>query len=160
MLFRSLFRKKAGFVSRGWLPELVNFRRDGYDFDARCDDGLVFHKDEELYNTVHAEGEILSKFLKKKLDYRKGGNTGFETCITRLQMQTYLCVSDFIRLKDKNGRPYGWAVAQYTTPEHLFGYDYVTSAYKSEPKGSEEKMIAHLKNLLPATEVQIRKLLK
>ena len=35
-------------------------------------------------------------------------------------MQTYLCVSDFIRLKDKNGRPYGWAVAQYTTPEHLF----------------------------------------
>lgn len=43
----------------------------------------MFHKDEELYNTVHAEGEILSKFLKKKLDYRKGGNTGFETCITR-----------------------------------------------------------------------------
>ena len=103
----------------------------------------MFHKDEELYNTVHAEGEILSKFLKKKLDYRKGGNTGFETCITRLQMQTYLCVSDFIRLKDKNGRPYGWAVAQYTTPKY-----------------SEEKMIAHLKNLLPATEVQIRKLLK
>ena len=60
----------------------------------------------------------------------------------------------------KGGRPYGWAVAQYTTPEHLFGYDYVTSAYKSEPKVSEEKMIAHLKKLLPATEVQIQKLLK
>ncbi|HCP51257.1 MAG TPA: hypothetical protein DIT79_02440, partial [Ruminococcaceae bacterium] len=84
--YGKFFRKKAGFVSREWLPELVNFRRDGYDFDARCDDGLVFHKDEELYNTVNAEGEILSKFLKKKLDYRKGGNTGFETCITRLQM--------------------------------------------------------------------------
>lgn len=52
--YGKLFRKKAGFVSREWLPELVNFRRDGYDFDARCDDGLVFHKDEELYNTVHA----------------------------------------------------------------------------------------------------------
>lgn len=63
--YGKLFRKKAGFVSREWLPELVNFRRDGYDFDARCDDGLVFHKDEELYNTVHAEGEILSKFLKR-----------------------------------------------------------------------------------------------
>ena len=62
---RQAFPKKAGFVSREWLPELVNFRRDGYDFDARCDDGLVFHKDEELYNTVHAEGEILSKFLKR-----------------------------------------------------------------------------------------------
>ena len=125
----------------------------------RCAYGKLFRK-KAGYNTVNAEGEILSKFLKKKLDYRKGGNTGFETCITRLQMQTYLCVSDFIRLKDKNGRPYGWAVAQYTTPEHLFGYDYVTSAYKSEPKDSEEKMIAHLKNLLPATEVQIQKLLK
>ena len=77
------FPEKAGFVSREWLPELVNFRRDGYDFDARCDDGLVFPQGRgELYNTVH-EGEILSKFLKKKLDYRKGGNTGFETCASR-----------------------------------------------------------------------------
>ena len=45
-VYGKLFQKKAGFVSREWLPELVNFRRDGYDFDARCDDGLVFHKDE------------------------------------------------------------------------------------------------------------------
>ena len=112
------------------------------------------------YEAIAGKGRRLSKRLKEALNYRKGGNTGFETCITRLQMQTYLCVSDFIRLKDRNGKPYGWAVAQYTTPEHLFGYDYVASAYKSEPKDSEEKMIAHLKNLLPATEVQIRKLLK
>lgn len=31
-VYGKLFRKKAGFVSREWLPELVNFRRDGYDF--------------------------------------------------------------------------------------------------------------------------------
>ncbi len=66
---------KAGFVSREWLPD-VNFRRDGYDFGTRAAMTDWCHKDEELYNTVHAEGEILSKFLKKKLDYRKGGNTG------------------------------------------------------------------------------------
>ena len=28
-VYGKLFRKKAGFVSREWLPELVNFRRDG-----------------------------------------------------------------------------------------------------------------------------------
>ncbi len=63
--YGKLFRKKAGFVSREWLPELVNFRRDGYDFDARCDDGLVFHKDEELYNTVSAEGKFFQNSSKR-----------------------------------------------------------------------------------------------
>ena len=63
--YGKLFRKKAGFVSREWLPELVNFRRDGYDFDARCDDGLVFHKDEELYNTVHAGAKFFQNSSKR-----------------------------------------------------------------------------------------------
>ena len=38
-LYGKLFNKKAGFVSREWIPDFANFRRDGYDFDARWDDG-------------------------------------------------------------------------------------------------------------------------
>ena len=39
-LYGKLFNKKAGFVSREWIPDFANFRRDGYDFDARWDDGF------------------------------------------------------------------------------------------------------------------------
>ena len=33
--YGKLFNKKAGLVSREWYPDLANYRRDGYDFDAR-----------------------------------------------------------------------------------------------------------------------------
>ena len=48
-LYGKIFNKKAGFVSREWIPEFVNFRRDGYDFDARWDDGLASYKDKESF---------------------------------------------------------------------------------------------------------------
>ena len=39
--YGKLFDNKAGFVSLEWLPVFANWRRDGYDFDARWDDGVV-----------------------------------------------------------------------------------------------------------------------
>ena len=42
--------------------------------------------------------------------------------------RAYLTVSDFVYMQDKYGKTYGWGVAKYTTPEELFGYDFVTSA--------------------------------
>lgn len=33
--YGKLFSKKAGLVSREWYPDLANYRRNGYDFDAR-----------------------------------------------------------------------------------------------------------------------------
>ena len=76
-LYGKLFNKKAGFVSREWISDFANFRRDGYDFDARWDDGLASYKDKELYEAIAGEGRMLSKRLKEALNYRKGGNTGF-----------------------------------------------------------------------------------
>lgn len=160
-VYGKLFCGKAGFISREWLPDFANFRRDGYDFDTRCDEGTAPHKDIVVYDTVAQKGAVLSKELKRLGNYRKGGNTGFETVITRLQMQTYVTVSDFVYMRDKFGKPYGWGVAQYSTPEALFGYDFVTSAYKRDPRLSEEKIIAHLKSCLPfAPEEQIINLIK
>ena len=102
-LYGKIFNKKAGFVSREWIPDFANFRRDGYDFDARWDDGLASYKDKELYEAIAGEGRMLSKRLKEALNYRKGGNTGFETCITRLQMQSYVCIADFVYMQDRYG---------------------------------------------------------
>ena len=66
-LYGKLFNKKAGFVSREWIPDFANLRRDGYDFDARWDDGLASYKDKELYEAIDGEGGMLSKRLKEAL---------------------------------------------------------------------------------------------
>ena len=98
-------------------------------------------KDKTVYDTVAEHGALLSKELKRLCNYVKGGNVGFDTVITRLQMQTYLTVGDFVYMQDKHGKPYGWGIAKYTTPEELFGYDFVTSAYGSEPVESKARKI-------------------
>lgn len=160
-IYGKFFAGKAGYVSKKWVPDFANYRRDGYDFDARFDDGLALYKDKDVYDTVAEHEIILSKKLKELRNYVKGGNKGFETVITRLQMQSYICAADFVYMVDKHGKPYGWGVAQYTTPEHLLGYDYITSAYKTAPTASKQKIIAHLQSLLPnATESQISKIIK
>ena len=160
-IYGKFFGARAGFVSREWLPDFANLRRDGYDFDARYDDGLASRKDKDVYDTVAEHGAILSRELKRLRNYRKGGNTGFDTVITRLQMQTYITIGDFVYMKDKFDRPYGWGVAEYTTPEALFGYDFVASAYRRKPEESKERILAHLRGILPeAGEEQLLKLLR
>ena len=160
-VYGKFFNGKAGYVSLEWFPDFANYRRDGYDFDARYDDGLASYKDKGVYDTIETNGALLSKELKKLCNYRKGGNKGFDTVITRLQMQTYVSIADFVYMQDKYGRTYGWGVAKYSTPEELFGYETVTSAYKREPQESKERMIAHLSQILSdASENQILKLIK
>lgn len=159
--YGKLYGGKAGFVSREWLPELCNWRRDGYDFDARYEDGLAATKDKNVYDAVAERGRVLSVDLKDELNYRRGGNKGFDTVITRLQSGTYIIISDFVYMRDKKGKPYGWGVAEYSTPETVFGYDSVASAYAREPRESLKLMAEHLGAKLPgAGEREIMKLLK
>ncbi len=91
-------------------------------------------------------------------NYRKGGNTGFDTVITRLRMQTYITIGVFVYSQDEFGRPYGWDIAEYTTPEMQLGPDFVTSAYRRKPEGLRERILAHLRGVLP--EVPEKRLLK
>lgn len=158
--YGKLFRNKAGFVSLDWFADLLNYRRDGYDFDARYDDGLAAFKDKELFDIVLDRGSLLSKEIKKIGGYGKDGKKGFETIITRLQMQTYIIAEDFVYMLDAHGEPYGWGVARYTTPEARFGEEFVRAAYRREPSESEELILAHLRGLLPnADEKQILKII-
>lgn len=153
-VYGKFFRGKAGFVSLDWFPDFANYRRDGYDFDARFDDGLASYKDKGMYDTISEYGSILSKELKKVCNYTKGGNKGFDTVITRLQMQTYVSIADFEYATDKNERTYGWGIARYSTPEELFGYEAVTSAYQRSPEESRERIMQYLSQLLPEVEEQ------
>lgn len=159
-VYGKFFRGKAGYISLEWFPDFANYRRDGYDFDARFDDGLTSFKDKALYDTVERHGSLLSRDLKKLCNYCKGGNKGFDTIITRLQMQTYICISNFEYQLDRFGKTYGWGVARYSTPEAICGRELVTGAYHRKPSESRERIAAHLAKMLPeAEEKQILRLL-
>ena len=147
--YGKFFEKKACYVSAEWFPDLANHRRDGYDFDARYDDGLAQYRDKLLYDLADANAPVLSKELKALGNYRKGGNKGFDTVISRLQAQCYLVISDFVYMRDKNGEPYGWGVAEYSTPEKLMGSAFCDRVYSRTPQESFERLLRHFWELFP-----------
>ncbi len=159
--YGKFFENKAVFVSREWFPDFANYRRDGYDFDARFDDELASFRDKRLFDLLDASAPVLSKGLKALGDYRKGGEKGFDTIISRLQAQCYVLISDFVYETDRYGREYGWGVAQYSTPEKLFGGPFREEVYRRTPEESYARVFDHLREMLPqADEKAIRKLLR
>lgn len=159
--YGKFFEKKACYISREWFPDFANYRRDGYDFDARYDDGLVPYRDKQLYDLVEHNAPVLSKQLKQLGNYKKGGNKGFDTIITRLQAQCYVTISDFVYMQDKLGKPYGWGVAEYSTPEAFMGDRFTGTVYACSPAESYEKLLEHFCRLFPHTDIrQIKKFIK
>lgn len=163
IIYGKFFDKKAGFISKKWIPVFANFRRDGYDFDALYDDGKAPKKHKKIMDNFieeNVDNEIFSNELKQIAGFGKGGEKGFDGAITNLMMQMYLCNSDFRQRKNKKGVEYGWAVAIYTSPEHLHGYDYVTSHYKEKSSESRQKIVDYMHDMYPiATDKQIKKVL-
>ena len=150
--YGKFFSGKAAFGSRELFPDLANFRRDGYDFDARYDDGLASFREKELYDLVAASCPVLSRDLKREGRYGKSGKKGFETLMTGLQRQCYVLISDFVYDKDAEGKTFGWGVAEYSTPEKRFGPGFRREAYARSPGESEEKIVSRLKAVLPGAD--------
>ncbi|MBR1423367.1 MAG: hypothetical protein IJ571_08010 [Ruminococcus sp.] len=159
--YGKFFERKAVYVSREWFPELANYRRNGYDFDALYDDGLAKRADKTLYDLIAENEPVISKQLKKLGNYRKGGNKGFDSSAVRLQEQCYVVISNFVYMQDRFGREYGWGVAEYSTPERFIGDDFTDRVYRHEPEESYELVFDHLRRILPhADERDIKRMLK
>lgn len=162
--YGKFFDGKAGFISKEWLPCFVNYRRDGYDFDSLWDDEKASRRQKlimDLFMDESADAELFSNEIKKRAGFGKEGEKGFDGTISNLQHLLYLCVRDFRQKKNKKGQEYGWAVAVYSTPEHIFGNDYVTSAYKEDPEESGKKIAEHIMDIYPiASASQIKKLIR
>lgn len=150
--YGKFFDGKAGFISLEWLPAFANFRRDGYDFDSLCDDGLARHREKMIMDCFTAGGQLYSFEIKEKAGYGKDGLKNFEGVMTGLQSKLYLVVSDFQRKLNKRGEPYGWNIALYERPEDIWGYEAVTSGYSSDCRASRESVRERIKSLYPGAE--------
>lgn len=159
--YGKFFDKKAGFISLRWLPYFANWRRDGYDFDSRWEDGKAPNRSRKLMELFQDGKELFSYEAKALAGFGKEGEKNFEGVITELQMQTYLVIRDFRQRVNKRGEPYGWPMSIYTMPETIWGYDLLASAYHEPPEQSRERIYQHLREEYPiATEAQIKKVLK
>lgn len=158
--YGKFFGKKAGFISRAWFPHFANWRRRGYDFDSRWDEGLATLRQKRLMDQFAAREELYSFELKALAGFGKDGERNFEGTVTDLQMGGYLLIRDFRQRLNKKGRPYGWPIAVYATPEVLWGYEHISSAYRTEPEQSGELIFEQVGKSFPAaTELKLQAVL-
>lgn len=147
--YGKFFGRKAGFISKAWFPDFANYRRDGYDFDSRWDEELASMRAKRIMDQFTADNELFSFQLKQLAGFGKGGEKNFDGVVTELQMQSYLIIRDFRQRLNKKGVPYGWPISVYSTPEALWGYDHVASAYNLDPAVSREKVREQVKKNFP-----------
>lgn len=147
--YGKFFCGRAGFISREWIPYFANFRRDGYDFDALWDDEKANLRQKRIMDLFETDYELFSFEIKEKAGFGKEGEKNFDGTLSALQQELYLTTGRFARKKNKKGEEYGWSVALYATPESIFGYDHVRSAYSEEPAVSYDRIAEHMKELYP-----------
>jgi len=157
--YGKFFAGKAGFISLRWLPFFANYRREGYDFDSRWEDGKASRREKNIMDlltdrdgdgdVIWTRKELLSTEIKKKAGFGKGGEKNFPGMMTGLQMQTYLVITDFRRRRNKKGDEYGMAVSIPNTPEAVWGYDLVSSAYTEAPEESWRRICSRVKEVFP-----------
>ncbi len=80
---------------------------------------------------------------------------------SRKDGNTAIIIRTIFEELNKRGIEYGWDVAVYSSIEHIYGYDYVTSCYKDNPQDSWKQIVDYMHEMFPdATDKQIRKVLK
>lgn len=156
--YGKFFGKKAAFIARKWFPDYCSWRRDGYDFDARAEDGLADYRLQYLYGLIEKHRSVLSKDLKIEGGYagadgrKKDGwepRKGFDTDIAKLQMLGYVTTTDFEYELDRNGKEYGWGLARYAVVENHFPASFRKQLYQRTPRESYRRLLRHLEKVLP-----------
>lgn len=157
--YGKFFGGKAGFISIEWLSVFANYRRLGFDFDARWEEGLANRREKLIMDmlterdedgeTVFVQKDILSTELKKLCGFGKGGEKNFPGITAGLMMQTYLTIVDFRRRVNRKGGEYGMPVSVLMPPEAVWGYERVTSCYSESPEDSWRRIKEHTKKMFP-----------
>ncbi len=169
--YGKLLEAKAMYVTMEWFPHLANWRRSR---------ATITSQEQAVLDTIAQHHSLLTGQLRKLCGYSRAHQhresnpllresdrltrkiakkpkprvEGLETCLTHLQMNTYIIIADFEYKVDKRGQRYGWGVARYCTPEDFFGPETLLTG--CAPEQSRRLLEQHLSQVLPtATTAQI-----
>ena len=167
--YGKFFNRKAGFVSRAWLPDWINYRRSRPLVPNEDTAAL----DDVVMQVILAEGSATIQELRRLLGFARGRKRrttpapgseeypeeekiALDPILTRLQMEARLVIADFEYAVDRRGNPYGWGMARYAAPETLYG----PLSAVGTPAESFERLRDHFRRMFPEEpESRLRKLI-
>ena len=143
--YGKFFGKKAGFIHKDWFPVFASYRRNGYDFDALCDDELAPYKWRNVMDLFFLDESMSGKVLP-------ASEIPNEAAKTDLQMRMYLITMNLAQKRSKRGKAYGMPCSQLATPETKWGYAFVTSQYSASAEACWQRITGHVRSLYPSAE--------
>lgn len=167
--YGKFFNRKAGFVSRAWLPDWINYRRSRplapNEDTAALDDVVMQVILAEGSATIQELRHLLGFARRRKRrtapaagseEYPEEEKIALDPILTRLQMEARLVIADFEYAVDRHGNPYGWGMARYAAPETLYG----PLPAEGTPAESFERLRDHFRRMFPEEpESRLRKLI-
>ena len=152
-VYWKFFNKKAGYISKEWWPDFLNYRRS---IMPKPEEGSI---EEAILSVLWESGSLITRELRAACGFSGiKMRSKFDSYITKLQMACYIVTEDFVYPQDRHGKEYGWGWSLLTTPEQLFGKE--TCACPRTSDESYNRIYKHLRTILPdATDKQIRKLI-
>ncbi len=156
--YGKFLNNKALFVSHEWFPHLVNAKRNtaplSYDEQnvltaITSNESLLTTEIREYCGFAHKQPSLSNDLLPNQ----QFKSPSLDSILTRLQMACQIIISNFEYKIDKHGKPYGWGVARYSTPEIFFA-DWFELPQLS-PQESATKIFNHLTSLFPSVNPKL-----
>lgn len=158
--YGKFFERKAGFISRRYLKDFINYRRDGYDFDTLYEESRAPDKARRIVEVLDRLGPTLSGEVKRGAGFGKNGLKGFDGAMAFLQAKMYVAVLCFDYKRDAEGRVYGFGTGRYALMEQKFGSALVNEAYEMRPEDSGRRIEDRIRALFPnASDRAVEKIL-
>lgn len=159
LLYGKVFFKKAGWITRDWLPDFVAVRRKGLTFDELYDDGLMTQMDKQVFDLIKSRVNISLNEINTELG--KENKKEISKAIVNLQMMLLIAISGETYKISSKGEPYGWPVTVFSTLEEKFGDEVTEKARSIESDEAYEKIQHHILSLnLNATNKKIKAFIK
>ena len=156
VVYAKLFERKAVYASMPCYCRLANIRR------AACS---LSPDERSVLNAISANESLLTTDIRSICGFNAMSDVDFllsddksasprrkslDSILSRLQAACQIVVADFEYKVDKHGRPYGWGVARYVTPESLYPDSFALP--DESPDASLDELLARLSSLFPLTD--------
>lgn len=156
--YSKVFFRTSGYITKEWYPYFLRVRRQGKSFEKAYADGEISHTAKVIYDIIVQNGSMPLHEIKLMGGFGKDDKSRFDRAVTDLQMKMYITMCGRTSKLNKSGEEYGWNVTVFSTPEKLFGEEFVENAMEIPADEAADKIREQVLKLNPkAEEKKIKK---
>jgi len=145
--YAKVFFGIGGFITKEWYPFFYAVRK-GISFQDEYRQGTMTNAAKRIYDTISAYGMLAVHELKQFGGFGRDENSAFERALVELQMKMVITACGQKQKQDKHGKPFGWHVTVFCTPEDFWVSRGLTLK-KIDPVEAENRILEQIYRINP-----------